>query len=112
VQILAQGTALRVSIDGTTIFTVTDTSFDGGSVALYSWWNAGSVFDDILVEDLTTGAVLLWDNFNDGNLIGWTIIDGKGTTGGPSVWSIKNGALVQSSDIGSSTNNIGTFALY
>lgn len=112
VQIVARGESLDVAIDGTPIFSVTDSSFAAGSIALYSWWNAGSAFDDLLVENLATGAVLLWDDFDDGNIIGWTPFD-EGTTNGPSDWSIQNGALIQSSDIGSvSMGNLGTFALY
>ncbi len=111
-QIVAQGTTLEVWIDGTLIFSVTDASFDGGTIALYSWYNQGSTFDDVLVEDLATGTVLLWDDFNDGNFTGWTIVD-EGTTNGPSAWSAQTGALVQSSNIGSDTSsNLGTFALY
>ena len=111
-EILAQGTLLEVRIDGTPIFSATDSTFNKGTIALYSWYNQGSVFDDVLVEDLITGTVLLWDDFNDGNSTGWTTID-EGTEYGPSVWSVKSGALVQSSNIGSNTvGKLGTFALY
>jgi hypothetical protein len=79
-QIVAPGSNLQVLVNGTTIFSLEDPVFDSGTIALYH----GGVFEDVLVEDLSSGAVLLWDNFNDGNLIGWTLIDGKGTTGGPS----------------------------
>ena len=74
-QIVAQGSSLKVLIDGKTIFSVTDTSFSEGTIALYSHYNTGSSFDDVLVEDLATGRVLLSDNFNDRDLVGWTIID-------------------------------------
>jgi hypothetical protein len=70
------------------------------------------MFDDVVVEDLKTGEVLLFDNFNDGNLEGWTIID-EGTEQGPPVWSVQSGVLVQSSNVGSYANGApGTFALY
>jgi len=111
-EILAQGTLLEVRIDGTPIFSATDSTFNKGTIALYSWYNQGSVFDDVLVEDLITGTVLLWDDFNDGNSTGWTIID-EGTEADPSAWSATSGALVQSSNIGSNTvGKLGTFALY
>ena len=48
--IVAQGTILEVFIDGTPIFSVTDNSISSGSIALYTWGNVGSWFDDILVE--------------------------------------------------------------
>ncbi|MPZ76505.1 MAG: DUF1080 domain-containing protein [Deltaproteobacteria bacterium] len=111
-QIIAQGSSLKVLIDGKTIFSVTDTSIADGSIALYSHYNAGSSFDDILIEDLATGSVLLSDNFNDGSSRGWTFID-ESNEEGPARWSVSNGALVQTSNAGSTTaNDLGTYALY
>ena len=112
-EIIAEGTTLQVWIDGSLIFSVTDASFSEGTIALYSFYNKGSVFDDVLVEGLFTGNVLLWDDFNDSNFTGWTIMDDEGTRLGPSKWSASSGALVQSSNIGSDgTGGLGTFALY
>ena len=109
---VAQGSSLQVAIDGQQIFSVTDTAHASGTVALYSSYNAGSVFDNVLVEDLKNGAILLWDNFNDGNAIGWTMIDDQGTEYGPSNWLVSNGSLEQRSNIGSivepQTGNIRT----
>ena len=111
-QTIAQGSSLKVLIDGKTIFSVTDTSIAQGAIALYSHYNAGSSFDDVLVEDLATGSVLLSDNFNDGSTRGWTFID-EGNEDGPSRWWVSNGILVQSRNIGSTTlNDLGTYALY
>ena len=111
-QIIAQGSSLKVLIDGKTIFSVTDTSIADGSIALYSHYNAGSSFDDILIEDLATGSTLLSDNFNDSSSRGWTFID-EGNEEGPARWSVSNGALVQTSNAGSTTaNDLGTYALY
>ena len=98
VEIVAQGTTLEVSIDGVLIFSVTDTSSADGTIALYSWANDGSYFDDILVEDLSTGAVLLSSDFNGGDFSDWTIVD-EGDKTGPSVWSAATGTLVQGSNI-------------
>ena len=67
VEVIAQGNALKVNIDGKAVFSLTDQSFPVGAVALYSSYNQGSSFDDVLVEDLSTKTVLLWDDFNDGN---------------------------------------------
>ncbi|MBC8471231.1 MAG: hypothetical protein H8D56_17355, partial [Planctomycetes bacterium] len=59
VKISAQGSLLNVSIDGSPVFSVNDGSFSSGTIALYSWGNAGSNFDNILVEgsDTTPPAV-------------------------------------------------------
>jgi len=112
-EIIAQGTTLKVNIDGKSVFSVSDQSFKGGAVALYSSFNQSSFFDDLLVQDLLTNSTLLWDDFNDGNLTGWKVFDEAGTYAGPSVWSVANGALVQSSNIGSdATGKPGTFLLY
>ncbi|MGH7846386.1 MAG: family 16 glycoside hydrolase, partial [Candidatus Binatia bacterium] len=110
---VAQGSSLKVKINGVQIFAVTDTSFAEGTVALYSHYNTGSVFDDVVVEDLFTNDLLLSDNFNDGDFTGWTILD-EGPLDGPSSWSAAGGALIQSSNIGSVdySRRPGTYALY
>ncbi len=119
VEIVAQGPQLEVWIDGAQIFAVTDTSFNftGGTIALYAWGNAGSAFDDVVVEELATGTVLVADDFDDGESSGWTMVD-EGTLEGPSVWSAATGTLVQSANIYSEPIDAadlakpGTFALY
>lgn len=60
--------------------------------------------------------MLLADNFNDGNFIGWSVVD-EGTLYGPSAWSATTGRFVQSSNISSDDGGVGlakpgTFALY
>ena len=112
VQVIGKSSSLQVAIDGKVIFNVSDSSFAHGGVGLYSNNNAGSSFDDVVVEDLNSGAILLSKDFNDSSRRGWTLID-EGTTGGPSQWSAASGALVQTSKIGSSdAGALGTFALY
>ena len=115
VEVLADGTALEVLIDSSLIFSVTDDTFSNGTIALYSWANRASSFDDVSVEDLSTGSVLLWDDFGDSDFSGWSVID-EGNTQGPSQWSATSGALVQSSNIystdGSDLAKRGTFALF
>lgn len=111
-EILAQGSTIEVRIDGSLTFSAQDSTLDRGGVALYSWYNQGSSFDNVVVEDLATGSLLLSENFNDGNLIGWTIVD-QGTEEGPSAWSVESGALIQSGNLGSSTPaSLGTYVLY
>jgi hypothetical protein len=111
--IVAKDTTLEVRLNGALIFSARDSSFSGGTIALYSNSNQGSSFDDVLVEDLATGAVLLQHDFNDGTSTGWTIVDDKSATQGPSAWSAQSGAFVQTSNIGSnSVNAVGTYALY
>lgn len=112
VEIITQGSALKVNIDGKPVFSVDDQSFKTGTVALYSSKNHGSSFDDIHVVDLATGDPLLWDDFGNGKLTGWTVVD-DAVVGGPSAWSVAGGELAQASAIGSDeSGRIGTFTLY
>jgi hypothetical protein len=110
--IVAQGSKLQVLIDGQPVFTVSDAALSGGTVALYSRLNSGSNFDNIMVEDLNSKSILLWDDFNDGDLNGWTILD-ETESNGPSHWSVNGGVLVQSSNVGAGdAAKSGTIALY
>jgi hypothetical protein len=52
-EVTAQDSTLQVHIDGTSIFSVTDSSLSSGTIALYCWGNRGGNFDDILVENLS-----------------------------------------------------------
>jgi hypothetical protein len=111
-EIIANATTLQVAIDGALIFSVTDSSFSRGTIALYSNANQGSSFDDLVIEDLASGAVLLWEDFNDGLFPGWTVVDDRAAARGPSAWSAQSGTLVQSSPIASSSGRLmGIYAL-
>ena len=55
VRIIAQGTLLTVSLDGVPVFSVTDGALSSGSIALYTWGNSGSYFDDVVVAPLSGG---------------------------------------------------------
>jgi len=113
VEIIAQGASLKVNVDGKSVFAVTDKSFKSGAIGLYSSYNQGSFFEDVLVSDLVSKTTLLWDDFNDGNLAGWKVFDEAGTLSGPSSWAVVNGAVSQSTNIGSdATGHPGTFLLY
>ena len=113
VEILAQGSSLQVKVDGNLAFSVNDQSFKVGTIALHSSMNKPASYDDVLVEELPTKAVLLWDDFKSGKFVGWTIFDELGTTSAPSDWKVVNGELVQSNIAGSSASgNAATFALY
>ena len=96
---------------GKLIFATNDASILAGMNGLYSNFNAGSEFDDILVEDPSTGNVLIWDDFNGGDFSGWSIVD-EGTRCAPSNWSAANGTLVQSSNIGSSRVRKNDFSCF
>jgi hypothetical protein len=113
IEIVAHGNTLKLNIDGISVFNVTDTTFNSGSVALYSSSNQNSQFDDILVEDLKTRRPLLHEDFSDSELSGWNAFDEPGTTEGPSKWHVAGGMLTQASNIGGDTSGFpGTFLLY
>jgi hypothetical protein len=117
VDIVADGVTLQVSIEGVLIFSVIDSDIQEGSIALYTWFNGASSFDDVFVQDLDTEAVLLWDDFTHDNLSRWTIVD-EGTRMAPSAWSVSAGILSQSSKIHSELTDPediaahGTYAVY
>ena len=117
VEIVAQGANLEIWIDGARILSVTDASLASGTIGLYTRDNQKSYFDDVLVEELGTGTLLLADDFDAGVLngwtIGWTILD-EATIQGPSGWSAATGTLVQDSNIDSDGDlaMLGTLALY
>ena len=112
-EVIVQGNSLKINIDGNAVFAATDTSFKAGTIGLFSSHNAGAYFDDVYVEDLATKTVLLADDFNDGNLFGWTVVDESGTQSGPSAWSVFNGQALQSTNIGSDDyGTVGTILLY
>ena len=95
----------------------TDASLASGTIGLYTRDNQKSYFDDVLVEELGTGTLLLADDFDAGVLngwtIGWTILD-EATIRQPSGWSAATGTLVQDSNINSDADltMLGTLALY
>jgi hypothetical protein len=117
IEIVCDGAAISVLTDDQPVLSAVDPTFSGGAIALYSWANQGSLFDNVFVENLPTGAFLLQDDFDDGDFTGWTVVD-EGTVQGPSDWSVENGTLRQSSNIYSGPTNrdslpkLGTFVVY
>jgi Fibronectin type III domain/Bacterial TSP3 repeat/Domain of Unknown Function (DUF1080) len=111
VDIVADGVTLQVAIEGTLIFSVVDSDLQGGSIGLYTWLSEASSFDDVVVQDLDTEAVLLWDDFTRDNLSSWTIVD-EGISMAPSAWSVSDGVLSQSSKIHSELAEPGDIAAY
>ena len=65
--------------------------------------------DRITVTVADNRAILAADDFEDGDLAGWTIVD-EGTLEGPSDWQVVGGALVQASDIQSDQQGTGSTA--
>ncbi len=112
VKIVAQGSTLQVSIGGSPVFSVNDSSLSSGTIALYSWGNVGSYFDNIVVENLS----ILSEDFNDGNYNGWALVE-QGTIDGPMAWSAATGVMVQSSNVyslplGTEIPKLGTYAYW
>jgi hypothetical protein len=115
--IVADGMSLEMWINGRQLFSIADAQFPQGTIALYGSGRGANVFDNILVEDLATADVLLWDDFTDGVIRGWTFVnDAPGKAA--SVWTVEAGMLVQRSapdagqDDPADLAQRGTFALY
>jgi len=113
-EVVADGPAIVIFMDGIAILSASDSSHQAGGVALYSFANPGSIFDNLLVEELGGGSALLFEDFNDGDAAGWSAVD-EGTKKGPSVWSVEAGQLLQKSKISSkskSVDRLGTYVYY
>lgn len=116
-KIIADGTTLEVWIDQGLIFSAIDSDIAEGTIAFYSWGNAGSYFDDVQVDGLATGDMLLLKGFNNGLMTDWSVVD-EGDGGGPSAWSAATGSLDQSSNIYSlpadpaDLPKLGTYCFY
>jgi hypothetical protein len=116
-KIIADGTTLEVWIDQALIFSAVDSDIAEGTIAFYSWGNEGNYFDDVQVNGLTTGDVLLSNDFNNGLMTDWSVVD-EGNGSAPSVWSAATGSLVQSSNIYSLPTDpgdlpkLGTYCFY
>ncbi|WP_373231446.1 metallophosphoesterase [Cohnella sp.] len=105
---------ITVTLNGASLFgTVTDNDLTGGTVAMYCWGNQNCYYEDVRVQPADA---LMSDDFNDGNITGWTVVD-EGTISAPSNWSVVRGEVQQSSniygpDVSSTSNRKGTFAYY
>ncbi|MBN2629644.1 MAG: hypothetical protein JXR75_03770 [Rhodobacteraceae bacterium] len=63
--------------------------------------------DRMTVSAASYNMILAQDDFADGDLAGWAIVD-EGTLNGPSDWVVQNGALIQRSDIASTQQGTGS----
>lgn len=57
IEVIAQAQTIELKIDGQSVFQTSDSSLSQGSIALHSFNNSDSVFDDVVVEDLVAGEV-------------------------------------------------------
>jgi hypothetical protein len=58
--------------------------------------------------------VMMTDDFEDGDMAGWSVLDEVGAGGGPSAWAVASGRLQQTSNIsgGAGETRRGTIAFY
>jgi hypothetical protein len=106
---------VNVSLNGADLFgAVTDPSpLAGGTVAMYCWGSVECHYNSVTVQPI---GALLRDDFNDGNVTGWTVVD-QGTVSAPSAWSVVRGEVRQTSNIHGPTaaatiGRKGTFLYY
>ncbi len=110
VEVLALGTRLEVRVDETPIFSVSDPDHRSGTIGFYCWANAGSTFDDVVVESLASGYVLLEEGFQSRLVNDWLVVD-EGSIAAPSGWSASSRALVQGSNIHGYPDDLPPFAM-
>ncbi len=93
------GEQISLSLDGQTIFNITDSVPAYGGVGLFCWANVSCHFDNILLMDQTSGNQWLSHAFDGSQgLDTFTIVD-EGTISGPSSWAVSSTRLRQSSNI-------------
>lgn len=84
--------SIRIHVDGTLLFDVLDSSVASGMVALYSWGNTGSYFDDVTVATTPLGIA---SGALPAATVGVPYSHTLGASGGtvPYVWSVVSGVL-------------------
>jgi hypothetical protein len=50
-EVAVSGNSIQVRIDGSLVFNVTDNNLSSGTIGLYNWGNAGSVYDNVEVNE-------------------------------------------------------------
>jgi hypothetical protein len=75
------------------------------------------LFDDVVVEELSTGKTLLYADFEEGSEDNWTVFNEEAEN--KADWVVLDGVLIQSSNRSHSghgtrrlTDKSGTYALY
>jgi Ca2+-binding RTX toxin-like protein len=95
-EVVATGETAAIDLaPGTTTVTLLVTDADGVTSE-----------DTVTVDVAAEAAILVDDDFEDGDFDGWTVVD-EGTIDGPSAWSVEDGALVQASNIRSTQQGTG-----
>ncbi|MCI0514274.1 putative Ig domain-containing protein [candidate division KSB1 bacterium] len=89
------GSQIQITFDGKVIFSVKDTALNGGGIALYSWKNRGSYFDDITVKEIQqVPLAIITSTLADATVneaYSVTFVAAGGTI--PYSWSLNSGAL-------------------
>ncbi len=57
IAVTVQGTEIKVAVDGTTIIGVDDLGLSYGTIALYSFGEAGAYFDNVKVQSVSSAAL-------------------------------------------------------
>ena len=114
VSVVLQGDRIRIAFDGVPVAYVQDPSHGSGRIGLYAWRNVAAQFSEVAVYPLALvrDRWQLDDDFAALDTRRWTFVD-AGTVGGPSVWALNAGDLVQSSLIrgAQATPDRGTHAI-
>lgn len=97
IEIVALGAHLEISIDGNLIFAVTDMTFARGTIALYCSGKQGNCFDDVRVTALSSGAELLFKDFNDGMRPDWKFAE-ENDNSAPSGLVVQEGMFQKKED--------------
>lgn len=85
-------------VGGTRLFDLRDATHSAGGVGLYTALAERAQFTGLRVSTPPRSAVALWrDAFGAGDMSAWSVVD-ESTAGGPAMWALTGGELVQSSN--------------
>ncbi len=109
------GENIKVSVNDSDVFTITDSSFDKGTIALYNRDSADSKYDNLVLTNLKINRKID-EHFSVASVLDqFTIVD-EGGVGTVSTWSITDKYLTQTTQIFNTDTltegSHGTFAIF
>lgn len=117
-QFLLREDRIEGYVDGVPMLAIRNEDHRAGKIGLYCWGNIGAEYSQVSVTpaELANDSWLIAEDFRYLDTDRWQFVD-DGTVDAPSFWSLEDGGLLQSSNIGDGTNlpaqieKRGTFAL-
>ena len=88
IKIIVNGDHIQVYRDSQILFDINSSDTESGKIGLACDYNAGSYFDDIIVSQ--DNIEIFNDNFDDGSMENWQIIEDSSADDAPSNWFVRS----------------------